>query len=141
MITLFKKTIVNRTESSYETIDINEMFCSHRVSGGQRPRCHSICSKHAGGLIVDCLWFSRFLSGLLRTYKIFGCNKPLIYAPTMCEYCEGCNLLRYTLAPGWLSRYSDSLRPGRSGDRIPVEARLPSHPQSPTQYVPGHSRG
>ena len=65
---------MNGTESSYETIDIHEMFCSHRVYGGQRPRCQSICSKHAGGLIMDCLWPPPplFLSGLLRTSEIFG---------------------------------------------------------------------
>jgi hypothetical protein len=35
--------------------------------------------------------------------------------------------------PGWLSRYSDSLRAGRSGDRIPVEARF----SPPVQTGPG----
>jgi hypothetical protein len=43
-----------------------------------------------------------------------------------------------------LSRYSDSLRAGRSGDRIPVGARIsapvqtgPGATQPPIQWVPG----
>ena len=35
--------------------------------------------------------------------------------------------------PGWLSRYSDLLRAGRSGDRIPVGARF----SAPVQTCPG----
>ena len=48
------------------------------------------------------------------------------------------------IGPGWRSRYSDSLRTGRSGDRISVVGRDLAHPsrpalgatQPPIQWVP-----
>jgi hypothetical protein len=50
--------------------------------------------------------------------------------------------------PGWRSRYSDSLRAGRSGDRIPVgrdfrhlSIPAPGLTQLPVQWVPCLSRG
>jgi len=38
--------------------------------------------------------------------------------------------------PGWLSRYSDSLRAGRSGDRIPVGARYSAPVQTGFEVHP-----
>ena len=57
--------------------------------------------------------------------------------------------LEIVLGPGWLSRYSDLLRPGRSRDRIPVGARFSvpvqtdpgAHPASYTMPSGSLSRG
>ena len=38
--------------------------------------------------------------------------------------------------PGWLSRYSDSLRAARSGDRIPVRARFSAPNQTGSESHP-----
>jgi len=43
------------------------------------------------------------------------------------------SLLLEVGGPRWLSRHSESLRPGRSGDRIPLWARFPA----PVQMDPG----
>ena len=43
------------------------------------------------------------------------------------------NFVRITSHNGWLSRYNDCLRVGRSGDRIPVGARF----SAPVQTSPG----
>jgi hypothetical protein len=65
-------------------------------------------------------------------------------------YTANLTALQYTSAynihnmvgPGWRSRYSDSLRAGRSGDRIPVGARFSAPVQTgprahPVSYTMG----
>jgi hypothetical protein len=57
------------------------------------------------------------------------------------ESCVILTLMIFLCGPGWLSRYSDLLRDGRSGDRIPVEVRFCTPALGPTQplkqWVPG----
>ena len=52
---------------------------------------------------------------------------------TPCRIVNFIRLLKNLRRPGQLSRYSDSLRAGRSGDRIPVVARF----SAPVQTSPG----
>jgi hypothetical protein len=44
--------------------------------------------------------------------------------------------------PGWLSRYDNSLQTGRSGDRMPAEARFSAAVQTgPGAYPASYTKG
>jgi hypothetical protein len=71
----------------------------------------------------------------LSQFTLTGVSVSKDNTPTVCNkitvllitFCTGKN------GPGWLSRYSDSLRAGRSGDRIPVGVKF----FTPAQTSPG----
>ena len=75
------------------------------------------------------------------------CFRFSLYFPTLCCFLIVC-LFSQLNGPGWLSRYSDSLRAGRSGALIPVVAKFfvpfqndpGTHPASCRMGVPSLSR-
>ena len=75
---MFEETIVNCTESSYETIDINvlQLQSVRRTEGEVSQHAFKTCWGFDNGLFVGS---PLFLPGLLRTNEIFGCSKTLIY--------------------------------------------------------------
>ena len=85
---------------------------------------------------------------------VSSCYKPDSTFPhlTLCSHCEifYLTIRNLSLSKGQrvFSRYSDSLRAGRSGDRIPVRTRISASvqtvlgpTQTPIEWVPIHSRG
>ena len=84
--------------------------------------------RKAGNLPLSCAAVTK--SGNLKFLEIsepfWACNGTALPLP----------LLYVLSGPGWLSRYSDSLRAGRSGNRIPVGARFSAPVQTGTEVHP-----
>jgi hypothetical protein len=61
------------------------------------------------------------------------------------RFSEFCESIQKWCCPGWRRRYSDTLRAGRSWDRIPVGEGFPHSfslrpTKPPIQCISGHSR-
>jgi hypothetical protein len=107
--------------------------CSHVVCFAT---CRVCWSFRDTGILQWCEKFEEY------SFPPASCN----YFDILPDYLK--NLVIMMMGPGERSRYSDLLRTGRSGDRIPVEARFSTPVQTdlepfqpPIQWVPGLSPG
>jgi hypothetical protein len=99
-----------------------------------------VSSFSAGGRLVQSLKEDSLQRYIYIYIYIYDINHLRVNACTATTCCR---------APPLLSRYSDSLRVGQSGDRIPLWGRDFLHPSRPAvgpihfsiQWVPGLSRG
>jgi hypothetical protein len=75
-------------------------------------------------LVWLCIWYD-YVFGMIM-YLVWLCVwYDYVFGVIMTSYLTViCILLMIICGTGWLRRYSDFLRPGRSGDRIPVEVRF-----------------
>ena len=87
-----------------------------------------------GRMQVVCSSGAHQVQGLLSAIRRTYCFSRMFRVVTISTYA--------VCGPGQLSQYSDSLRAGRSGDRIPAEARLfapirTGHGAHPASYTMG----